>query len=103
MFPVYEEFRILPTYWSIFISPMHEGAPACHELIDMKKRPVNQRLGQILITLDVINHQKIIEARQIQMTQNTPMLIGQILVAFGYIDNEDLCRALSLQNDLDMS
>jgi hypothetical protein len=71
--------------------------------MDRKNRPGNLRLGQILITLDVINYLKIIEARQIQMAQSTPVPIGQILLDLGYIDNDDLCRALSLQNDLDMN
>jgi hypothetical protein len=69
--------------------------------MDRKNRPGNLRLGQILITLDVIDPLKIIEARQIQMVQNTSVPIGQILINLGYIDKNDLCRALRLQDDLD--
>jgi hypothetical protein len=68
-----------------------------------KNRPFNQRLGQVLITLDVVNHVKVIKARQIQMTQRPPEPIGRILIDLGYITAEDLNRALSLQKDLDIS
>jgi hypothetical protein len=73
--------------------------PATHK----KSRPFNQRLGQVLITLDVVNHVKVIKARQIQMTQKPPAPIGSILIDLGYITAEDLNRALSLQKDLDIN
>jgi len=68
-----------------------------------KNRPFNQRLGQVLITLDAVNHVKVIKARQIQMAQAPPTPLGQILIDLGYITAEDLNRALSLQKDLDIS
>ncbi|HEX7320009.1 MAG TPA: hypothetical protein VF399_06625 [bacterium] len=73
--------------------------PAMHK----KNRPFNQRLGQVLITLDVVNYVNVIKARQLQIAQKPPVPIGRILIELGYITAEDLNRALSLQKDLDIS
>jgi hypothetical protein len=91
------------TYWSIFICPTREDAPVWQGSSGMKSRPLNQRLGQILVTIDAIDYLRVMEARLIQMTQTQPTPIGQILVDLGYISNDDLKRALSLQNDLDVT
>ena len=68
-----------------------------------KNRPYNQRIGQVLITLDVVNHLKIIKARQVQMAQKPSAPIGKILIELGYITADDLNRALSIQKDLDIN
>ena len=68
----------------------------------MHHRPNCQRLGQILIHLDVIGHKEVIEARRLQM--NYPEKpIGKIMIKLNYITEEDLYRALSLQKDIDMN
>jgi len=71
--------------------------------VPKKSRPYNQRLGQVLITLDVVNHLKIMKAHQFQMAQKPPAPIGQILINLGYITDDDLNRALSIQRDLDIN
>jgi len=69
----------------------------------MHHRPNNLRLGQILIHLDIATSKEIIEARLKQMRGESSKLIGKILIESGYIIEEDLNRALSLQKDIDMN
>jgi hypothetical protein len=60
----------------------------------------SSHLGQILIHLEVVTHNQIIEARRIQLRDDPPRLIGQILCDLNYISREDLERALSIQKDI---
>ena len=69
----------------------------------MHHRPNNLRLGQILIHLDIATSKEIIEARLKQMRGESSKLIGKSLIESGYIIEEDLNRALSLQKDIDMN
>ena len=69
----------------------------------MHHRPNYQRLGQILIHLDIATSKEIIEARLKQMRGESSKLIGKSLIESGYIIEEDLNRALSLQKDIDMN
>ena len=69
----------------------------------MHHRPNCQRLGQILIHLDIATSKEIIEARLKQMRGESSKLIGKSLIESGYIIEEDLNRALSLQKDIDMN
>lgn len=69
----------------------------------MHHRPNYQRLGQILIHLDVITHQEVIKARRIQLTEPTSKRIGEIVIGLGHITEEELTRALSLQRDLNQN
>ncbi len=59
-------------------------------------------LGEVLITLGLITHKEVVEARWVQMNKysgkNKPL--GEIMIELGYITREDLERALSLQRDL---
>ncbi|MCX7996092.1 MAG: hypothetical protein N3A65_10070 [candidate division WOR-3 bacterium] len=59
-------------------------------------------LGDILITLGVIMHKEVFEARWVQMNKYSGQnkRLGEIMIELGYITNEDLNRALSLQRDL---
>ena len=68
----------------------------------MHHRPNNLRLGQILVHLDIATSKEIIEARLKQMRGESSKLIGKILIESGYIIEEDLNRALSLQKDMNV-
>ncbi len=57
-------------------------------------------LGQILIHLEVVNHNQIIEARRYQIEINNQKRLGEILIELGYITEGDLHRGLSIQQDL---
>ena len=67
----------------------------------MYHRPLDFRLGQILVHMGVINNQKVVRARRKQIRQKYVKPLGEILTEMGYITFDDLSRALSLQKDLD--
>jgi hypothetical protein len=69
----------------------------------MHHRHVDFLVGQILIHLDVITRRQLDEAKLKQMRGESSKLIGKILIESGYIIEEDLNRALSLQKDIDMN
>jgi|GEM_PF-3705280 len=69
----------------------------------MHYRSKDLLVGQILIHLDIATSKEIIEARRKQMRGESSKLIGKILIESGYIIEEDLNWALSLQKDLDMN
>jgi hypothetical protein len=56
-----------------------------------------KHLGQILIHLKVIDHRQVIEAREKQMREQPAKPIGQVLRDLEYITDDDLRRALALQ------
>ncbi len=67
----------------------------------MYRRPLDFRLGQILVHMGIINNQKVVRARKRQIRQKYSKRLGEILAEMGYITLEDVKRALSLQKDLD--
>jgi hypothetical protein len=69
----------------------------------MRHRHDDFFIGQILIHLDIATSKEIIEAKLKQMRGESSKLIGKILIESGYIIEEDLNRALSLQKDIDMN
>jgi hypothetical protein len=56
-----------------------------------------RHLGQILIHLNIIDHRQVIEAREKQLREQPAKPIGQVLRDLKYITDEDLRRALDLQ------
>lgn len=56
-----------------------------------------RHLGQILIKLNIIDHRQVIEAREKQLRELPRKPIGQVLRDLDYITDEDLRRALDLQ------
>jgi hypothetical protein len=60
-----------------------------------------RHLGQILIHIGVADRQQIMHARSQQIKHHSTKRIGEILRDLGYVNEEDLLRALSLQQDLD--
>lgn len=67
----------------------------------MKSRPSHQKIGQILIHLGASNEKRVSEARLIQIKNATLRRIGEIMIEYGHITEDDLARALSIQRDLD--
>jgi hypothetical protein len=59
-------------------------------------------LGDILITLGVVSYKQVNEARWVQMNEYSGKnkRLGEIMIELGYITEDDLHRALSLQRDL---
>jgi hypothetical protein len=60
-----------------------------------------RHLGQILIHLGAADRHQVMQARSQQITHHSSKRIGEILCDLGYINEDDLTRALSLQQDLD--
>ncbi|MBN2620793.1 hypothetical protein JXB22_06850 [candidate division WOR-3 bacterium] len=67
----------------------------------MKQRPNHQRIGQILIHLGASNEKCVSEARLVQLKNTVLRRIGEIMIEYGHITEDDLERALSIQRDLD--
>lgn len=59
-------------------------------------------VGEILVTLGVLDYRKLVEARWVQMNKYSGKnkLLGEIMMELGYITEDDLNRALSIQKDL---
>jgi general secretion pathway protein E len=66
------------------------------EAVTLKKTDL---LGKILLDLNLINPEKLEIAlkEQASLDKNTPRRIGEILVSLGFITEEDMLRALSIQ------
>jgi hypothetical protein len=58
-------------------------------------------LGQILIHIGAADRSQVMHARSQQIKSHSTKKIDEILCDMGYITQEDLHRALSLQQDLD--
>jgi hypothetical protein len=63
-------------------------------------RPGEQRLGQILRDMGVVNTDAIIEARLLQMKESSAKRIGEIMLELGHITENDLSRALAIQQEM---
>jgi len=72
-----------------------------HQGEEMTNRPSNQRIGQILIHLGASDEKHVSEARLIQLKNATLRRIGEIMIEYGHITEDELERALSIQHDLD--
>lgn len=68
---------------------------------EMKTRPHHQRIGQILIHLGASDEKHVSEARLVQMKNTVLRRLGEIMIEYGHITEDDLERALSVQRDLD--
>ena len=67
----------------------------------IRDRPNNQRIGQILITLGITSSKEVSAARLVQMQENSLRRLGEIMKELGYVTEEWISRAMSIQHDLD--